>query len=293
MAVAKEKGDTASELGRYQGTGSIPKEGSFSRGVEGYSRDLSPTQIDLVANNELEGALTDIANDKGSDALNKAIARRLSLLLDDTGSTVQDTIVDSNGEEAIGMFYKKAVYLSRNGGLNQEALLHEGTHAGADRVLDMYEADPSQLTDTQRAAIRELMAIHAMIKKVPGVTSVNAKKTLKEFVAEVMSNQRLQEQLKARSWRLSDMLRAFKSVILRAIGIDPKTVDNMLDASILAIDNIFMPSSQQVGSAATPSFAKTQSVFIGSSPDALTTFRGNFLGLAGRVQYIDSKAARE
>jgi len=266
---------------------------SFSRGVEGYSRDLSPTQIDLVANNELEGALTDIANDKGSDALNKAVARRLSLLLDDTSSTVQDKIVDSKGKEAIGMFYKKAVYLSRNGGLNQEALLHEGTHAGADRVLDMYDEDPSQLTDTQRAAIRELMAIHAMIKKDPGVTSVNAKKTLKEFVAEVMSNQRLQEQLKERSWRLSDMLRAFKSVILRAIGIDPKTVDNMLDASILAIDNIFTPSSQQVGNAATPSFAKTQSVFIGSSPDALTTFRGNFLGLAGRVQYIDSKAARE
>jgi len=266
---------------------------SYARGVEGYSRDLSPTQIDLVANNELEGALTDIANDKGSDALNKAVARRLSLLLDDTSSTVQDTIVDSKGEEAIGMFYKKAVYLSRNGGLNQEALLHEGTHAGADRVLDMYDEDPSQLTDTQRAAIRELMAIHAMIKKDPGVTSVNAKKTLKEFVAEVLSNQRLQEQLKERSWRLSDMLRAFKSVILRAIGIDPKTVDNMLDASILAIDNIFTPSSQQVGNAATPSFAKTQSVFIGSSPDALTTFRGNFLGLAGRVQYIDAKAARE
>ena len=266
---------------------------SYARGVEGYSRDLSPTQIDLVANNELEGALTDIANDKGSDALNRAVARRLSLLLDDTSSTVQDTIVDSKGEEAIGMFYKKAVYLSRNGGLNQETLLHEGTHAGADRVIDMYDEDPSQLTDTQRAAIRELTAIHAMVKKDSGVTSVNAKTTLKEFVAEVMSNQRLQEQLKERSWRLSDMLRAFKSVILRAIGIDPKTVDNMLDASILAIDNIFTPSSQQVGSAATPSFAKTQSVFIGSSPDALTTFRGNFLGLAGRVQYVDAKAARE
>ena len=292
-AIKREKGDTANEIGRYQASGSLPKDGSFSRGVEGYSRDLSPTQIDLVANNELEGALTDIANDKGSDALNRAVARRLSLLLDDTSSTVQDTIVDSKGEEAIGMFYKKAVYLSRNGGLNQEALLHEGTHAGADRVIDMYDEDPSQLTDTQRAAIRELMAIHAMIKKDSGVTSVNAKTTLKEFVAEVMSNQRLREQLKERSWRLSDMLRAFKSVILRAIGIDPKTVDNMLDASILAIDNIFTPSSQQVGSAATPSFAKTQSVFIGSSPDALTTFRGNFLGLAGRVQYVDAKAARE
>lgn len=292
-AVKREKGDTANEIGRYQGSGSLPKDASLSRGVEGYSRNLSPTQIDLVANNELEGALTDIANDKGSDALNKAVARRLSLLLDDTSSTVQDTIVDSKGEEAIGMFYKKAVYLSRNGGLNQEALLHEGTHAGADRVIDMYDEDPSQLTDTQRAAIRELTAIHERIKTDPGVTSVNAKTTLKEFVAEVMSNQRLQEQLKERSWRLSDMLRAFKSVILRAIGIDPKTVDNMLDASILAIDNIFTPSSQQVGSAATPSFAKTQSVFIGSSPDALTTFRGNFLGLAGRVQYVDAKAARE
>lgn len=292
-AVAKEKGDSTSEIRRYQGSGSIPKDASLSRGVEGYSRNLSPTQIDLVANNELEGALTDIANDKGSDALNKAVARRLSLLLDDTGSAVQDKIVDSKGEEAIGMFYKKAVYLSRNGGLNQEALLHEGTHAGADRVLDMYEADQSQLTDTQRAAIRELTAIHERIKTDPGVTSVNAKTTLKEFVAEVMSNQRLQEQLKERSWRLSDMLRAFKSVILRAIGISPDTVNNMLDASILAIDNIFTPSSQQVGSAATPSFAKTQSVFIGSSPDALTTFRGNFLGLAGRVQYVDAKAARE
>ena len=123
------------------------------------------------------------------------------------------------------------------------------------------------------------MAIHAMIKKDPGVTSVNAKKTLKEFVAEVMSNQRLQEQLKERSWRLSDMLRAFKSVILRAIGIDPKTVDNMLDASILAIDNIFTPSSQQVGSAATPSFAKNTVGVYWQQPRCTDNFPGQLLRL--------------
>jgi acyl-[acyl carrier protein]--UDP-N-acetylglucosamine O-acyltransferase len=67
-------------------------------------------------------------------------------------------------------------------------LLHEGTHIGAERVIMQYETDPSKLTELQRVAVRELMAIHAAVKNDPRITSTNAKGSLSEFVAEIMSN---------------------------------------------------------------------------------------------------------
>lgn len=218
----------------------------FARGVEVESPDLTPTQVQALEENDLTAALADIANNKKNTPLNRAVAQRLSVLLDATDVQLDDKLV-FDGKEVLGAATSKLVQLSRNGGLSQEVLLHEGTHAAAERVIVQYEKDPSKLTEQQRVAVRELKAIFEAVKKDPRITSVNAKSSLSEFVAEVMSNSKLQEQLREKPWRMSDMLRAIKSVILRMIGIKPSEVETMLGASITAVDALFIPSSTRLG----------------------------------------------
>jgi hypothetical protein len=219
----------------------------FARGVEAESPDLSSAQIQALENNDLTAALEDLAKDeKNANAFNRVVAKRLAALLGETDVKVTDKLT-YDGKEVLGAATSKLVELNRNGGLSQEILLHEGTHAATERVIVQYEKDPSKLTEQQRAAMRELKAIFEIVKNDPRITSINAKSSLSEFVAEVMSNKKLQEQLKEKPWRMSDMLRAFKSIVLRMLGISPAEVQTMFGASVTAIDALFIPSSERLG----------------------------------------------
>jgi len=98
-------------------------------------------------------------------------------------------------------------------------------------------------------------------------------------------------------YKMRDALGVDKAMrVLKAAGIDAIEQNNdggkyVERAFIDVKPEILGINLQPIGRAKGPLFSR--SVFIGSSPDALTTFRGNFLGLAGRVQYVDAKAARE
>lgn len=222
------------------------EEERFARGVEVESPDLSPTQVALLQDNDIEAALQDIASDKGTSALNRAVAQRLSLLLDITDVEIVPGLKDKDGKEVLGMATSRMVSLNADGGVSQEVLLHEGVHAGTERVIQMYEKDPSQLTEIQRVAVRELKALHAAAKADPRVTSANAKSSLSEFVAEVMSNKNLQEQLRKKAWKLSDAWAGFKSAIMRLLGVTEST-GTMLGAAITAVDALFIPPTQRFG----------------------------------------------
>jgi hypothetical protein len=126
--------------------------------------------------------------------------------------------VDENGKPVLGMATSKTVTLDRKGGMSQEILLHEGTHAATERVIVQYEKDPSKLSEIQRVAMRELIALHKAIQSDPRITSVSAKGSLSEFVAEVFSNKNLQDQMRDKKWRLSDAWKGFKSIIMRMLG---------------------------------------------------------------------------
>ena len=65
--------------------------------------------------------------------------------------------------------------------MTQEVLLHESTHAAVERVIVLFEKDPSLLTETQQVAMRELKALHAAVKSDPSITSANAKGSLQKF----------------------------------------------------------------------------------------------------------------
>jgi hypothetical protein len=213
-----------------------------ARGVEVESPDLDADQIKALENNDVAQALALLSTDKSADKVHRAVAQRLAQLLDATDVEVRDTLTDNEGNPVLGQALAsgKKIRLSRAGGLTQEILLHEGTHAAAERVL---EAPESSLTPLQLAAKRELQALHAAVKRDPSITSTDAKASLSEFVAEVMSNRNLQQQLAKKPWRLSDALQAFKSVVLRLLGV--KDTQSMLGAAMKSVDAIFQPTSVQ------------------------------------------------
>ena len=251
----ESKAETEQRVQRYNRLKGIKKdfdEGIASerelpaRGVEGVTPDLTETQVTALENNDVRKALNDMAKDPRTSKLNSIVATRLAGLLDTTEIVLKDTVVDNEGNEVFGAanIKRNRITLSRDGGLSQEVLLHEGTHIGAERVIMQYETDPSKLTELQRVAVRELMAIHAAVKNDPRITSTNAKGSLSEFVAEIMSNRVLQEQMRTKAWRMSDAWNGFKSVILRMLGIEkPET---MLGVAIQSVDAIFVPASAKV-----------------------------------------------
>lgn len=237
---AKQKADAAENALKTLKAKAIGEK--FQRGVESSSPDLTPEQVTALEKDKVADALKSIAADSRTSKLNKAVARRLAELLDNTSITIAARVTDSTGASVLGKVNVSGtkITLSRALGLSQETLLHEATHAAIERVLSMAD---SQLTDIQRVAKRELMALHAAIKNDPRITSTSAKGSLSEFVAEVMSNRTLQTQLSDKKWKLSDAWKGFKSIVLRMLGIErPET---MLGAAIQSIDALFTPTSMQ------------------------------------------------
>ena len=216
-----------------------PREGEeYARGVESTSPDLTATQVRALEDNDLRAAFTNMAKDPATSQVNRAVAQRLADMLDDTSVSIQSQVTDENGKAVLGSATSRRISLSRNGGLSQEILLHEGTHAAVERVLQMPEAN---LTKLQLVAKRELQALYAAVKNDPKITSASAKGSISEFAAEVMSNQTLQRQLQGKKWRLSDAWAGFKSIIMRLLGVDrPET---MFGAALQSVDALMIPSS--------------------------------------------------
>lgn len=211
------------------------------RGVEVESPDLTPTQINSIEQNDVVAALEDIANDNTASELNRAVARRLSTLLDGTKIEIVDGLKDEQGRPVSGSATSKLIQLDRTYGLSQEVLLHEGVHAAVERVI---QADESKLTKEQLIAKRELKALFAAIQNDSNITSKNAKSSLSEFVAEALSNSNLQRQLSQKKWKLSDAWKGIKSIILRLLGV--KNPETMLGATLAAVDTLMIPSSQRM-----------------------------------------------
>jgi hypothetical protein len=220
----------------------LKETGKFARGVEVESPDLTAAQIKMLEDNNLTGVLRGIADDKNASDLNRVVAARLAAMLDETNVELADKLYDSEGKEVLGEAISTNIKLSRAGGLSQEVLLHEATHAAVERVIQMPD---SMLTKEQVIAKRELLAMYNSIKNDPNITSANAKSSLSEFAAEVFSNRNLQEQLRKKKWRGSNMWEGLKSVILRMLGV--KVPDTMLGAALKSVDLLMIPSSNRIG----------------------------------------------
>lgn len=279
--VFDEEANVRKELKAQQSKENLRKFESetnqFARGVETTSPDLSKEQVSMLEKNDITGALDSFADDKNVSKLNKIVAQRLAAMLDNTNVVLENNLTDEDGNPVLGMATSKQVTLDRKNGLSQEVLLHEGTHAATERVIVQYEKDPSKLSEIQRVAVRELMALHKAIQNDPRITSVSAKGSLSEFVAEVFSNRNLQEQLRGKKWRLSDAWKGFKSIIMRMLGIkDPET---MLGAALQSVDAILIPSSQRMGgveTAVTRQLSQKDIAALHTGSNSMKQFAENF-----------------
>ena len=139
------------------------------RGVEVESLALMPEYVGVLERGDLQGVLRYISKDKKVDEFSRAVAARLEPFLDVTKVKVVDKLTsDIDGAEVLGSATSKLIELSRDGGLSVETLLHEGTHAAAERIIQLEKTNPELLTREQRIAINELKAIHATIKREIG-----------------------------------------------------------------------------------------------------------------------------
>jgi hypothetical protein len=239
-AASAEEG-TFKRVGKMQG-----KEGrSLLRGVETESLALNRDVVALLEKGDVQGALQLISKDPAVDKFSQAVAERLASFLDVTKVKIENDLRDPDGKEVLGAATSKLIELNRNGGLSVETLLHEATHAAAERVVQLSVTNPKALTKEQTLAINELKALHARVKNDKGITSKNAKSSLSEFVAEVMSNRNLQKQLAQRRWHLVDAWKGVKSIIMRMLGL--QKVETMFGASVVAVDQLFIPASAKVG----------------------------------------------
>jgi hypothetical protein len=232
---------TDKEIEKEISEGTAAEKKRNLRGVEVESLALNRDVVALLEKGDVQGALRNISQDPAVDKFSQAVAARLAPFLDITKVKVADKLTAPDGGEVLGAATSKLIELSRDGGLSVETLLHESTHAAAERVVQLAETNPAALTKEQKLAINELKALHARVKADAGITSENAKGSLSEFVAEVMSNRNLQKQLAQRKWRMSDMWNGIKSVIMRMLGF--KNVETMFGASVVAVDQLFVPSS--------------------------------------------------
>ena len=231
----------------------------FLRGVETDSVELDNTTVSLLKQNDIRSALTRVGNDSRVDDFSRTVAKLLKTFLDETDVKLVDNMVDDKGNPVLGAAISTLIELNTNGGLSVETLLHEGTHAAAERIVQLAETNPDLLTKEQKLAINELKAIHARVKADPGITSKNAKGSLSEFIAEVMSNRNLQKQLAQRKWQRSTMWQGIKSVIMRMLGV--KDVETMFGASAVAVEQLFVPSSvRNLGGKAAPETRVTRNL---------------------------------
>jgi len=299
---------------RDMAEGLAKEEGKFATETETLSPALTETQIKHLENNDVVSALRDISNSKDTSKLNRAVAMALANFLDATNVKLVDKLTTPDGAVALGEATSKEIKLNRNGGLTQEVLLHEGTHAAVERIIQVYNTDPNSLAQEQLLAARELDAIYKANKSDPKITSKNAKSSLSEFAAELFSNPELQKQLAAKKWRSSSMWDNIKSLILKMLGI--KIPSNQLEAGLRAMEILMVPSSMEMPTAVAeaPKYkadevgvqeekpgifsfkspqqeAKIAPSFVAKDPSKVDSLKANFLGLAGRVQFVDQYAA--
>lgn len=174
-------------------------------------------------------------------------------------------------------------------GFTVEDVVHEATHAATMRVLTMPE---KELTPVQRAARRELEAMFKTLSRDARFEKQYGMENIKEFVSEVLSNKDLRDLMSKKPWYNGNMIMQFFKRLLDFFRTN-KLGEAMVPKAEALIKDIFMPSrtiekAEAVGAAPT-----YKSALIGSSPSKMENFRGNFLGLGGRVQFVDKLGAAD
>ena len=248
---------------------------------------LSDQAIEEINDGSLIYALNDVAKN-GATPLLRENAAKVAQFVRQTKVRVVSRITVNGKQYPAAYEASTNTVLLTPAGMTQEDLVHEATHAATMRVIEMPEKD---LTPMQRQAKRELEAMLKAIKRDKNFEGEYATADLKEFVSEAQSNDDLRTKMEQKPWFRGNMFTRFIRRILNLIGFD--TQELMTTRAQELIEAIYMPSRSIQGVGRSAAAARPTSAIVGYDSTTMAKIKGNFYGLAGRVQYIDRLAAAD
>jgi len=262
--------------------------------------DVSPTQYKTVAGTRLSDqaieeindgsliyALNDVAKNGATPLLRENAAKVAQFVRQTKVRVVSRITIEGKQYPAAYEASTNTILLTQDG-MTQEDLVHEATHAATMRVIEMPEKD---LTPMQRQAKRELEAMLKAIKRDKNFEGEYATADLKEFVSEAQSNDDLRTKMEQKPWFRGNMLVRAIRRFLNLIGFD--TQELMTARAQELIETIYMPSRSIQGVGRSAAAARPTSAIVGYDPTTTAKIKGNFYGLAGRVQLVDRLAAAD
>jgi hypothetical protein len=262
--------------------------------------DVSPTQYKTVAGTRLSDqaieeindgsliyALNDVAKNGATPLLRENAAKVAQFVRQTKVRVVSRITIEGKQYPAAYEASTNTILLTQDG-MTQEDLVHEATHAATMRVIEMPEKD---LTPLQRQAKRELQAMLQAIKRDKNFEGEYATADLKEFVSEAQSNDDLRTKMEQKPWFRGNMLVRAIRRFLNLIGFD--TQELMTTRAQELIETIYMPSRSIQGVDRSAAAARPTSAIVGYDPTTVAKIKGNFYGLAGRVQLVDRLAAAD
>ena len=248
---------------------------------------LSDQAIEEINDGSLIYALNDVAKN-GATPLLRENAAKVAQFVRQTKVRVVSRITINGKQYPAAYEASTNTILLTQAGMTQEDLVHEATHAATMRVIEMPEKD---LTPMQRQAKRELEAMLKAIKRDKNFEGEYATADLKEFVSEAQSNDDLRTKMEQKPWFRGNMFTRFIRRILNLIGFD--TQELMTARAQELIETIYMPSRSIQGVGRSAAAARPASAIVGYEPTTTAKIKGNFYGLAGRVQLVDRLAAAD
>jgi hypothetical protein len=180
--------------------------------------DLSEENQNRLGKGDLMGVLADLAE----NSANPLIREKARMLMEDNKNT-KVKIVSSlkyKGKSVPALYDPEINTIKFHmDGMNEEDLIHEATHAATARMLDTPAKDLSMY---KRYARNELEALYNKLKADGVLTGEYAVRNLKEFAAELTSNQGLREKLDGVKWQGQSMLRRAMNAVMKFFGFNPR-----------------------------------------------------------------------
>ena len=248
---------------------------------------LSDRAVEEINDGSLIYALNDVAKNGATPLLRENAAKVAQFVRQTNVRVVSSITIDGKQYPAAYDPATNTVLLTQ-AGMTQEDLVHEATHAATMRVIEMPEKD---LTPLQRQAKRELEAMLKAIKRDKNFEGEYATADLKEFVSEAQSNDDLRTKMEQKPWFRGNMLVRAIRRFLNLIGFD--TQELMTTRAQELIEAIYMPSRSIQGVGRSAAAARPASAIVGYDATTMAKIKGNFYGLAGRVQLVDRLAAAD
>ena len=233
--VAKTAAKLETESNKQPKKGATKKQDEDLFGTE-YSKDtrtpLSDEHQERLAKKDIVGVLEDLAKTSKSPLIRESAARLSKLVGKTKIQLVSELKLDGKSVPAL---YDSAIDTIKfhPDGLTEEDLIHEAEHAATIKNLSVPDAD---LTKEQLHARNEINAIFNSLKSKGVLTGEYAAENVKEFVAEVRSNERLRERLKDEPWHGGSVLQKIFTAFKRLIGFKTESAVEAADRHIQALE---------------------------------------------------------